>query len=211
MKHILIIMAMLAWSAGVMAQLPADSVAESSSAVTIASDSVIDDTSDYVVSTSIPRGLVNILSKAANNAPDNIDEDMLVGDSWWMNILGPVLGLFGVGLVFFLFAIVLLPLIIIALVIWLVVRSRRKARLQDAQTSTAVADPAQPQQSSAERFTHRRDNAIRNLCIGVGVTAVSAVLGVVIGVIAGIVVLCIGAADYLIYRNHKNNDNNNHN
>ena len=63
------------------------------------------------------------------------------------------------------------------------------------------------QQNKKQNYTHRRDNAIRNMCIGGGVTLISLYGGLELIAVAGIVVFGIGISDYLICRNHRDDEN----
>lgn len=191
---------------------PADTLAaDTSSAVTLASDTVIDDTSSYTISTTIPKGITRSIDSIFNNIDD---------DGFFSQVVAPFAGMFGVSLVFFLIVFLLLPLAILIFLIWFIVHNRNKARKADmdafahtpystewkrqseaSETTDHTAD-RQPAQKFKSYYAHRLDNAILNIAIGAGILAVSALFYITIGIAVGIVVLCVGIADYIIYRRH---------
>ena len=72
---------------------------------------------------------------------------------------------------------------------------------------TKTLRKATGQSNKKQNYTHRRDNAIRNMCIGGGVTLISLYGGLELIAVAGIVVFGIGISDYLICRNHRDDEN----
>ncbi len=208
MKHLFALIIVLATAGCCAAAHPDDTTGiNQSAAVTLASDTVIDDTADYVVSTHIPKGFVKMFG--------NISDD--AGDSSFFPQLGwifPVMGIAGTGVILVFVLIILFPLLIAALLVWYVLRNRRKARNEDLRRQHANAAFAENTQENSvtEQFAerrnciHRRDNAIRNICIGVGVTAFSLLTGMTIIAVGGIVVLCIGISDYMIYRSRRDKE-----
>lgn len=200
MKYLVAILALLVVSVCRAVPQP-DSAATASTAVTLASDTVVDDTSGYVISTSIPKGLTKMMQSMANGIYDDSGSNH-GGFSWlpW-NLFGSLLGMAGVALFVFVMLGLLFPIALVALLVWLLVRGRKRARNEDMRSRNTP----ERQPDETESYIHRRDNAIRNICIGGGVLALSAVLELGIGMVAGTVVLCVGMADYLVYRNHRKN------
>lgn len=177
-------------------------------AVTITSDTVLDDTSDYVVSTHIQKGFIQKLNKFGDEAMnDNIFSPF--------KIFNAMCGLAGAGVFIIIFLFFVLPLLFIALLIWFILRGRRKAKQDDLfqtpynvrQDENAAENNRTEQQNKKQNYTHRRDNAIRNMCIGGGVTLISLYGGLGLIAVAGIVVFGIGISDYLICRNHRDDEN----
>lgn len=208
MKHLFALILVFAAANCRAAAQPADTTGiNSATAVTVVSDTIIDDTANYVVSTHIPKGFVRMLDNFADEAGDGFLSPSL---KW----IFPMIGIAGAGMLLFFILIILFPLLIAALLVWYVLRNRRKARNEDLRRQTANTAPAENAQETAgterqtekRNYLHRRDNAIRNICIGGGVTAFSLLTGLTIIAVGGIVVLCIGISDYMIYRNHRDNE-----
>lgn len=208
MKHIFALILVLAAANCRAATQPGDTTGiNSATAVTVASDTIIDDTADYVVSTHIPKGFVRMFG----NFADEAESGFLFPSLKW---IFPMIGIAGAGMILVFILIILFPLLVAALLVWYVLRNRRKARNEDLRRQTATAAPGESTQENGEtaqqtvkrNCLHRRDNAIRNICIGGGVTAFSLLTGLTIIALGGIVVLCIGISDYMIYRNHRNNE-----
>lgn len=200
-----------------------DSVDVDPTAITIASDTVIDDTSDYVISTSVPKGIFKTLQSVTDKMANDSNSDKDISSWFPFSIFGSLLGFVGAGLFFLIILFLLIPIALIVLVIWLLMRNRNRARREDMRQNTPNNQPGENANSNANdntpiqpdntahtqnaNYTHRRDNAIRNIFIGIGVLALSALLGITIGMAIGIIFLCVGATDYLICRNHRNDNN----
>ncbi len=208
MKHLFALILVFAAANCHAATQPGDTTGiNSATAVTVASDTIIDDTADYVVSTHIPKGFVKMFDNFAGEA----ESGFLFPSLKW---IFPMIGIAGAGMILVFILIILFPLLIAALLVWYVLRNRRKARNEDLRRQTAAAAPGESAQENGEaaqqtekrNCLHRRDNAIRNICIGGGVTAFSLLTGLTIIALGGIVVLCIGISDYMIYRNHRDNE-----
>ena len=208
MKHLFALILVFAAANCRAATQPGDTTGiNSATAVTVVSDTIIDDTADYVVSTHIPKGFVKMLDSFADEA----EGGFLFPSLKWVF---PMIGIAGAGMILVFILIILFPLLIAALLVWYVLRNRRKARNEDLHRQTATAAPtenaqesgATEQQTEKRNCLHRRDNAIRNICIGGGVTAFSLLTGLTIIAAGGIVVLCVGISDYMIYRNHRDNE-----
>ena len=177
-------------------------------AVTITSDTVLDDTSDYVVSTHIPKGFIQKLNKFGDEA---------VNDNTFstFKIFNAMCGFADIGVFIMIFLFFVFPLLIIALLIRYVLRNRNKAKQYDLYQTPYNVRPDEntaesnrtKQQNKKQNYTHRRDNAIRNMCIGGGVTLISLYVGLGLIAVAGIVVFGIGISDYLICRNHRDDEN----
>ena len=215
----LIALMLLFTSLSCAAQRAEDSTGTATTAVVVASDSVIDDTADYTVTTTIPQGLINKLNSFASiTSPDSIDKVFSAIDNVWpFGIMGAVLGMLGAGFMVFIIVILLIPLILCILLIWYILRQRRKAREKDFKTQAPAgnsgeggetSDPA-PARTAQAGYSHRLDNAIRNMCIGAGITVFTLIINLYIGVAAGIVIFCIGLSDWLVCRNHRNGQNEN--
>lgn len=124
-------------------------------------------------------------------------------------------GLAGIGVFIMIFLFFVFPLLIIALLIRYVLRNRNKAKQYDLYQTPYNVRPDEntaesnrtKQQNKKQNYTHRRDNAIRNMCIGGGVTLISLYVGLGLIAVAGIVVFGIGISDYLICRNHRDDEN----
>lgn len=180
------------------------SMSMSSSGVTLASDTVIDDgdtiTGGYAYPASTPKALIKIFKDASSD--DGFGLFSLLG--WFVPLI------MGGGIVMMLLFLVVLPILLIVLLVWYIVKGRNRAKREDLrQYPPAAGGPApQPQQtpSRPKSYAHRRDNAIRNMCIGGGVTVVSLILGLSLFAVAGVVVLCVGVADYLVCRNHSDEE-----
>ena len=176
--------------------------------VTIVSDTVLDDTSDYVVSTHIPKGIVQKLNILGDEAmSDNFFSTFKIFNTMW--------GLADIMVFVIIFIFFVLPLLLIALLIWYILRKRRKAKQDDLyqtpynvrQDENNAESNRAEQQTPKQNYTHRRDNAIRNMCIGGGVTLISLFTGLILIAVGGIVVFGIGISDYLICRNHRDDEN----
>lgn len=198
-----------AWGSKVKVAVASDSdtvsMAMSSSGVTLASDTVIDDgdtiTGGYSYPASTPKALIKIFKDASSD--DGFGLFSLLG--WFMPLV------MGGGIVMVLLFFVALPILLIVLLVRYIVRGRNRARREDLQQyPPAAANGVAPQPQQTPRqpksYAHRRDNAIRNMCIGGGVTAVSLILGLSLFAVAGVVVLCVGVADYLVCRNHSDEE-----
>ena len=208
MKHLFALILVLAAANCRAEAQPGDTTGiNSATAVTVVSDTIIDDTSNYVVSTHIPKGFVKMIDSFADEA----EGGSLITPMKW---IFPMIGMAGAGMFLVFMLIILFPLLIAALLVWYVLRNRRKAKNEDLHRQTAAAAPAEntqengatARQAEKRNCLHRRDNAIRNICIGGGVTAFSLLTGLTIIALGGIVVLCIGISDYMIYRNHRDNE-----
>ncbi len=200
-----------------------DSVDVDPTAITIASDTVIDDTSDYVISTSVPKGIFKTLQSVTDKMANDSNSDKDISSWFPFSIFGSLLGFVGAGLFFLIILFLLIPIALIVLVIWLLMRNRNRARREDMRQNTPNNQPGESANPNANdntpiqpdntahtqnaNYTHRRDNAIRNIFIGIGVLALSALLGITIGMAIGIIFLCVGATDYFICRNHRNDNN----
>ncbi len=222
MKYIVSIIAVIAML-NCHAAPATDSLSADPTAVTVASDTVIDDTSDYVISTSVPKGIFKTMQSVADKMASNSDDDKDISSWFPFSIFGSLLGFLGAGLFFVIILSLLIPIALIVLVIWLLIRNRNKARKEDMRQNAPYNQPNcnAKQEETADtatqsdytgrtqnaNYTHRRDNAIRNLFIGAGILALSALLDITIGMVIGIIVLCVGATDYFICRNHRNDNN----
>lgn len=158
---------------------------------------MIDDTANYTISTKIPKGITKIF--------DATDRD----DGWLspFSFFNALFGLTGAGLVLLITGLFLLPLILLILLLVYIFRIRRREREKDMIEATATAVPAAEKSDNGQKkagYTHRRDNAIRNMILGAAISLASYVLGISIGSAAGIIILGIGIADYLIYLSHRN-------
>ena len=117
-------------------------------AVTITSDTVLDDTSDYVVSTHIPKGFIRKLNKFGDEAVnDNIFSTF--------KIFNAMCGFAGIGVFIMIFLLFVFPLLIIALLIRYVLRNRNKAKQDDLyQTPYNV----RPDENTAESNRTKQQN-----------------------------------------------------
>lgn len=219
MKRLLTIIAILAASWSFAAPAVADTVTVAPSGVTIASDSIFDtdedeDTANYTISTKIPKVFTRSLS---------IDGDDTPAGRFFSRLISIAFGLTGASIAVFVLLFLVLPIILLVLVVWLILRGRRNARAADMRSTSPAATaaaaqvppppaatgepaPVVPPRGRQQSYVHRRDNAIRNICVGTGLVAVSWVLDVSIGIAAGIIVLCIGVSDYIIYVSHRRDE-----
>ncbi len=200
-----------------------DSIGTNSTAITVVSDTVIDDTADYVISTSVPKGIFKTMQSVADKMGNDSNDDKDISSWFPFSILESLLGFVGAWIIFIIISSLLIPIALIVLVVWLLIRYRNKARKEDMRQNTPgnqpdcngkqeeTADTAAQSDNTGHKqndnYPHRRDNAIRNLFIGVGILALSALLDITIGMVIGIIVLCVGATDYFICRNHRNENN----
>lgn len=190
-----------------------------SSAITIVSDTLSEDTSNYTITTTIPKSFV----KSANYTFDNIgDLSTFAGEMF--STLPAMLGIGGCIIITMLFIILILPLLLLILAIWLLVRSSRRAKkadtAQNIQASSATVPynvsevPDQedattariPNRKKPRSYTERRDNAIRNMAIGIGLFALFACIGFRLGEGIGILVACLGIGEFIIARNNRNDE-----
>lgn len=222
MKYIVSIIAVIAML-NCYAAPATDSVSTNSTAITVVSDTVIDDTADYVISTSVPKGIFKTMQSIADQMGNDSNDNKDITSWFPFHILESLLGFVGAWIIFIIISSLLIPIALIVLVVWLLIRYRNKAQKEDMRQNTPGNQPncnakqdetadtaAQPDnmgQKQNDNYTHRRDNAIRNLFIGAGILALSALLDITIGMVIGIIVLCVGATDYFICRNHRNDNN----
>lgn len=190
MKHLLFtIAALLTLTAGTASAAKANiSVTDSSSEITLVSDSVIDDPDTATYRHTFPNGSAKTFFKTWEKAADMTDGGIFSPWNWFI----PVFGMLGGGMVMLLVFFLVLPVLLIVLIAWYIVRQRRRARDEDLRQGRG--------------YTFRRDNAVRNICIGAGVTVVSLMLALPLVAVAGVVVLCVGVADYLVYHNHRDDN-----
>ena len=177
-----------------------DTLSAGGQGVTLRSDTVIDDTSNYVISTRIPKGITRIFQNI-----DDSDDGM---PGFPFRFFSALMGLTGIGLTLLMLGIVLLPLLLIVLLFVYLLRTRRRGIEADRRESAPgqTAPAATAPENRATSYTHRRDNAIRNIFIGLAIAIASRVTDIDIGIAVGVVIMCIGLADYFICRSHKNDN-----
>lgn len=190
-----------------------------SSAITIVSDTLSEDTSNYTITTTIPKSFV----KSANYTLDNIgDLSAFAGEMF--STLPAMLGIGGGIIIIMLFITLILPLLLLILVIWLLVRNSRRAKKADtaqniqaaaATVADNVSEVPNPEDGTTAQipngkkphsYTNRRDNAIRNIAIGIGLFAMFACIGFRLGEGIGILVACWGIGEFIIARNNRNDE-----
>lgn len=184
------------------------SMATAPSGITVVSDSVVDNgdtvTDNYVVSANIPKALPKMLEKLASEAGDG-----LLSPARWVGML---MGMFGGWLLLTVIALVALPAILLLLLVWLLVRGRRRAKREDQTRDAPNAGIAADGQDGEnprrayESHTRRRANAIRNMCVGGGVALVALITSMPLIAVGGAIVLGVGVADYLAHRDKNNTD-----
>lgn len=197
---------------------PADTTGaiNDTAAVVAISDTTTTDTSNYVISTTIPRGFMQTFRDAVNEASDETSVAFRLFDG-----LGFLFAAGGIVLVLFLVGILLLPLLLVVLVVWLLVRNSRRAREADMRrrqsyvtpnnaNATDNADGGAENNGMArpahDRYLNRRDNAFLNIAIGAGLLVMFAILDFRLGMGIGALIAIWGLGGLAIAYNHRNKD-----
>ena len=154
-------------------------VINDTTAIVAVSDTLADDTSSYVISTTIPRGFMQSIQHAIDESSDHSLFDFHPFDG-----LGALFAAGGILLVVLFVGILFFPLAVLAFVVWLLVRNGRRAKKADMRryagpvytnaseapetTGSPAQGDARPNGRMTDGYTNRRDNAIRNIAVGAG-------------------------------------------
>ena len=130
------------------------------------------------------------------------DDWEITEDNGMLDFMAHVFGLTGGILLLLTILIFLFPILVIALIIYLIYRLNRGKKRNDAPAGTGTAPL-----DEATRNTLRRQSAIRNACWGVGLIVMEWAVGLTsLLYVGGIILLCIAAGDWLSTLIRKKND-----
>lgn len=167
----------------------------------------------YSDTTAVPDTTIYYNGKTYNPADyaNDLDDDLTIGQKWLLGILG---GTAGVGAtIFALFVVILVfvflcsPFIIVALIIWYLVRKNNQ-RMEFARKAMESGQPIPQEVLSTERQTNQYlwRKGIRNIFLGIGLFFSGCFLKSEIVVSVGILILCMGIGQAIIYKtSNKNN------
>lgn len=192
-------------------------VINDTTAIVAVSDTLADDTSSYVISTTIPRGFMQSIQHAIDESSDHSLFDFHPFDG-----LGALFAAGGILLVVLFVGILFFPLAVLAFVVWLLVRNGRRAKKADTRryagpvytnaseapetTGSPAQGDARPNGKMTDGYTNRRDNAIRNIAVGAGLLVLFYFMDFSFGMGIGALVVFWGIGGLFIARNHRNEE-----
>lgn len=183
-----------------------------STAITVVSDTTDDpsdsaaDTTFYVQPSVRSVQIVNpdLTSRSfwrtmfSKDGPGALFKDLFAGGAGFFMIVTMLIVLF----------ILFLPLLLVLLVVFLLLRDHKRKRAAAA-TPRAPQDPAP---AAHNRIRERKDNAVKHIVIGLGLTIGCYLLDWHFCLLVGIIILCIGIGEFLNVKRaerHKNDNENN--
>ncbi len=116
-------------------------------------------------------------------------------DEGFLDFLSGFLGVGGVLLAIFTVILFLLPVLLAALAVWLIYRSRRK---RNARIERIAFDPEKRTVDEDMKNRLLKQSAIKNACWGVGLIVVGLIVDFTVLLhVAGVVMLCMATGDWL--------------